>query len=287
MNKIFKILLIGFLILTGCNKTNNDLVNLEDVNAEEKVIINENDIIVKFIGIELNNNSANIKFELTNNTNHDEVNFVMHDILVNNLQPVYGSNVINVDSKETIEASYDLYLDYFYFINHSRINDIQFDMEVSYNKHLTDIIVDPVILVDKTPVTIETNAEPSITEIKGPLIYEDKNIVIYGLGIETLDYIDDAIEIRFLVKNKTDKYLSFSFRDIYTNNERVNVDKTNEYFLIKDSMSIVEYFYSENDLKQKNINSIDEIDFYFRLTDANTYKTIIESIHCNYILDEK
>ncbi len=280
--RIFVLLLIASLVLTGCgisNKDNNEKKvekgtntsksgTLQRASLDEKVIVDRDGVKVTVKGLKYedswgpsigvyveNNTSKNIMVQ----TRRFSINGFMIDPIFS--EDVAAGKKANGDISIAIE---DLRV-----ANIKAIKDLEFDIIVVDGDSWDDIFTESGIKLQ----TNVKNYEQSY-ETRGSLVLDQSGVKIYLLKLNDKDSSLGA-DIYVYVENNTGQDITIQAKDVSINGFMIDPSFYSDVSAGKKSYETMTFF--EDDLKDNDIKDIKEIELKFLVLNTSTYDTILET----------
>lgn len=239
-----------------------------DAVIEEAVIFDQDGIVITAKGLEFSDSyyAASIKLFIENNT-ESNVTVSVNGIAVNGIMVpayLYAKVASGKMSNETI----DFYEDDLENVGIEQFQYIDLVFDVSDSDSYADITVSDVLTI---PVL---GTEDYVQEYydQGDVLFDQDGVKLVAQTLYMLDDDYYGAELHFYIENNTGEEIVISARDISVNGLMID-----GYFypgLLSNTVSYVPMTFYAEDLTANDIDDITEIECYFNVYSAETYKDI-------------
>ena len=235
----------------------------------EKIIYNQNDIVVTVTGIEYdgllgpqigvlieNNSTQNITILTRNSSvNGYMIDFHMSSHVLAGKKAYSGIVILN---------------DNLQFANIDKIADIEFSLHIIESTSFDTI-------ADSDQISLSTNVASSYIQTyddSGVALYDENGIRIIAKGL-SLDSNFFGPELILYIENNSDKCITIQSRDSSINGFMIDAIMSDE--LLPGKRIIGGMTFSSSRLEESKISDIETIETVFHIFDTNTWDTILDT----------
>lgn len=247
----------------------------KSVEIEEKVIFEQDNIVITSKGIESDIFGTSLKILIENNSNknlifqtkNESVNGFMAETLFS--EEVASGKKSNASITFTSNGLEDFGL--------STLANMEFSFHIFEAENWETYLDSDVISIDTSIANTYTQNYDS----SGNVLYENNGIKIVGKGLSSKDSFFGPGLVLY-IENNSNTDFTVQSRDVSVNGFMIDSTMSQDVLIGKKSVTSVTFF--ESSLEENNITNIENVEISFHIFNMNTWDTIVdtESIIINF-----